>query len=79
MRGFRDLRVWQAGMDLVESVYKVTEGQSRQHLKEYLNFLSMAQGSIGELETELEEIISITGALGRQIRALRSALEKSKG
>src|ERR1035437_4756175 len=25
MRGFRDLRVWQGGMELVESVYRVTQ------------------------------------------------------
>ena len=106
-------------MELVESVYRVTqsfpkqelygltsqlrraavsipaniaEGQSRQHIKEYLNFLSMAQGSVGELETELEiagrlnyiepealdSLMSKLGSLGRQIRALRAALEKPK-
>jgi four helix bundle protein len=68
-------------MDIVESVYRVTqsfpkqelygltsqlrraavsipaniaEGNSRQHIKEYLNFLSIAQGSVAELETEIE-------------------------
>ena len=70
----------------------IAEGQSRQHLKEYLNFLSVAQGSVGELETELEiagrlqyigpaeldSLMSKLGALGRQIRALRAALEKPK-
>jgi len=119
MRGFRELRVWQGGMELVECVYRVTqsfprqevygltsqlrraavsipaniaEGQSRQHIKEYLNFLSMAQGSVGELETELEiagrlkylaaeelePLMAKLGSLGRQIRALRVALEKTK-
>ena len=119
MQGFRDLRVWQGGMELVECVYKVTqsfpkqemygltgqlrraavsipaniaEGQSREPLKEYLNFLSMAQGSVGELETELEiagrlgyierqdlePLMSKVGSLGRQIRALRAALGRSK-
>ena len=70
----------------------IAEGQSRHHLKEYLNFLSMAQGSVGELETELEiagrlayvepkeleSLLAQTGAMGRQIRALRAALAKSK-
>jgi four helix bundle protein len=70
----------------------IAEGQSRQHLKEYLNFLSIAQGSVGELETELEvagrlnyiepnelaALMSQLGTLGRQIRALRTALEKPK-
>ncbi len=118
MRGFRDLRVWQGGMELVECVYRVTqsfprqeiygltsqlrrsavsipaniaEGQSRQHLKEYLHFLSVAQGSAGELETEIEiagrlnyiapegveSLMSKLGAPGRQIRVLRAALEKA--
>ena len=93
-------------MELVESVYRVTqlfpkqeiygltsrlrraavshpaniaEGQSRQHLKEYLHFLSMAQGSVGELETELE----MAGRRhyidpGTLDPPLTAALEKSK-
>ena len=106
-------------MELVESIYRVTqsfpkqetygltgqlrraavsvpaniaEGQSRQHLREYLNFLSIAQGSIGELETEIEvagrlkyiepkdvaSLISELGSLGRQLRALRAALDRPK-
>src|ERR1700722_14992428 len=81
IQSFRDLRVWQRGMEVVESVYRATqsfpkqelygltsqlrraavsipaniaEGHCRQHIKEYLNFLSIAQGSIAELETEIE-------------------------
>ena len=102
-------------MEMVESVYRVTqsfpkqelygltsqlrraavsitdniaEGQSREHIKEYLNFLSIAQGSVAELETELEiagrlgyiapdalsSLIFQMASLGRQIRALRAAL-----
>jgi four helix bundle protein len=115
MRGYRDLRVWHGGIELVESVYRATqffpkqelygltsqlrraavsipaniaEGHSREHIKEYLNFLSIAQGSAGELETELEiagrlgyiapealgPLMSQLDSLGRQIRALRAAL-----
>ena len=69
----------------------IAEGQSREHLKEYLNFLSIAQGSVGELETELEvagrlkyiapddlePLLASCTSLGRQIRALRAALAKS--
>jgi four helix bundle protein len=106
-------------MELVESVYRVTqafpkqelygltsqlrraavsipaniaEGQSRQHIKEYLNFLSIAQGSVAEVETEIEiagrlgyiapdavgSILSQLASLGRQIRALRAALAKTQ-
>jgi four helix bundle protein len=68
----------------------IAEGHSREHIKEYLNFLSVAQGSVAELETELElagrldyiapdalePLISQLTLLGRQIRALRAALGK---
>jgi four helix bundle protein len=115
--GFRDLRVWQQGMDLVEEIYKVSnrfpvheiygltaqirrvavsipsniaEGHSREHLKEYLNYLSVAQGSLAELQTQVEvagrlkylsleqvsEINDLAVSLSRQIRALRNALRK---
>lgn len=77
MKSFRELRVWQAAMNLVEKVYRVTqrfpkqetyglvsqiqravvsipsniaEGHTREHLKEYLHHLSMAQASLAELE-----------------------------
>jgi four helix bundle protein len=66
----------------------VAEGHSREHIKEYLNFLSIAQGSVAEVETELEiagrlhyiapdalgSLMLQLGSLGRQIRALRAAL-----
>src|SRR5687768_10236839 len=81
MKSFRELRIWQAAMDLVEKVYLLTrsvpkqetygltsqlqraavsipsniaEGHAREHLKEYLHHLSMAQASLAELETQLE-------------------------
>jgi len=104
-------------MDIVESVYRVTqsfpkqelygltsqlrraavsipaniaEGNSRQHIKEYLNFLSIAQGSVAELETEIEiagrlkylapgeveSLMKLLISLGKQIRALRAALAR---
>ncbi len=114
---FRDLRVWQAAMDLVEGVYRLTqtfpreeaygltlqlrraavsvpsniaEGQAREHLREYLHHLSMAQGSLAELETQLElanrlgltarepgeQILDQTTAVAKQLKALRTALER---
>src|SRR5215510_5282912 len=81
VKSFRDLRVWQAGMDLVEQVYLLTqqfpkhemyglasqmqraaisipsniaEGHTRTHSKEYLHHLSIARGSLAELQTQLE-------------------------
>jgi four helix bundle protein len=81
INSFRDLRVWQAGMELVEQVYLLTqifpkremyglasqiqraavsipsniaEGHTREHSKEFLHHLSIAQASLAELETQLE-------------------------
>ncbi len=78
VKSYRDLRVWQAAMNLVEQVYRLTrafpkqetyglssqmqraavsipsniaEGHTREHLKEYLHHLSIAQASLAELET----------------------------
>ncbi|HEX8097579.1 MAG TPA: four helix bundle protein [Pyrinomonadaceae bacterium] len=115
IKSFRDLRVWQAGMDLVEDVYRLTqtfpksevygltsqmqraaisvpsniaEGHAREHIKEYLHHLSMAQASLAELETQLEiaarlnylhpeklkQCLEQTAALGRQLYSLRNSL-----
>ena len=80
VRDYRDLIVWQKGMDLVTEVYRVTrgfpreelygltnqvrraavsipsniaEGHARQSTAEYRHFLSIAQGSRAEVETQL--------------------------
>ena len=115
MKSFRELRVWQAAMNLVEKIYRLTrafpkhetyglasqiqraavsipsniaEGHTREHLKEYLHHLSMAQSSLAELETQLEislrlkylssdqfkEILGDGNSLGRQLYALRNSL-----
>ena len=117
INNFRDLRVWQAGMDLVEQVYRLTqdfpqaeiygltsqlrrcavsipsniaEGHTRESNKEYLYHLSIAQGSLAELQTQLEIACRLGYAsdeqaalafehalsLTRQLYALRNALAK---
>ncbi len=80
-RNFRDLIVWQKSMELVVSVYGLTEqfpkselfgltqqmrrasvsipsniaeGSKRSTQKDFLNFILIAAGSGGELETQLE-------------------------
>ena len=119
VNSYRDLRVWQAGMTLVETVYQLTcsfprhetyalssqmqraavsipsniaEGHAREHIKEYLHHLSMAQASLAEVETQLEiasrlgylsrsqfaEVFGFTQSLGRQLRALRNSLLKTR-
>ena len=115
VRGFRDLRVWQQAIDLVEQVYRLTErfpdremyglavqlrraavsvpsniaeGHTRQHIKEYLNHLSIAQGSLAEIETQLEiafrlkfiptdshqALLTQVTSLPKQLYALRNSL-----
>ena len=80
LRGYRELKVWQKSMDLVEESYRLTaafprnelygltsqlrraavsvaaniaEGHGREHLGDYLRSLSIANGSLMELETHL--------------------------
>jgi four helix bundle protein len=80
VRSYQDLRVWQAGMDLVIRVYRmgkalpaaeryglvsqmrravvsipanIAEGHGRSHLGDKLRHLSVANGSLKELETEV--------------------------
>ena len=118
MKGFRELRIWQAAMDLVEKIYLLTrsfpkqetygltsqlqraavsipsniaEGHAREHLKEYLHHLSMAQASLAELETQLEialrlkyltagqlkELMDDSSSLGKQMYSLRNALRRT--
>ena len=117
IESFRDLRVWQAAMDLVEGIYRLTEtfpkheayglasqmqratvsipsniaeGHTREHSKEYLHHLSIAQASLAELQTQVEiaarlkycpaaqrdEIVERCGSLAKQLYALRNALLK---
>ena len=118
IRSFRDLRVWQAAMDLVEQIYVATrtfpkhelyglasqmqraavsipsniaEGHTRAHSKEYLRHLSIARGSLAELQTQLEialrlkycsadeigQLITQADSLGKQLYTLRNALTKN--
>jgi four helix bundle protein len=119
VRNYKELRVWQGAMDLVEKLYglsasfppeenyglrsqirraavsipsNIAEGQSRASTKEFLNHLSIAQASLAEVETQLEISVrlkyltaeQVTAAvtaiqkLGKQIHALRNALEARK-
>ena len=116
---FRDLRVWQQGMDLVEQMYGVSrdfpkheiyglssqmrraavsipaniaEGHIRRQPRAYLNYVSIALGSLAELQTELElarrlgyispqqhsSIETQTAALARQLQALRNSLSGAR-
>ena len=67
----------------------IAEGHSRFHTKEFLNHLSIARGSLAELETELmisqrvgylseqqlQKVLVMTDEIGRMTAGLRHALE----
>jgi four helix bundle protein len=68
----------------------IAEGHTREHIKEYLHHLSMAQASLAEVETQLEigvrlkyipprqvsRLLEDIGSLGKQLYALRNALTR---
>ena|SRR5438876_1224349 len=67
----------------------IAEGHGRSHTKEYLNHISMAKGSLCELETQLElshrvgymseevlePLMALSDEIGRMLTALRQKLE----
>ncbi|HEX6513515.1 MAG TPA: four helix bundle protein [Chloroflexota bacterium] len=100
--GYRDLRVWQAGIDLVELIYRATndfppsevygrssqmrraavsipsniaEGHARDHLAEYIHHLSIAQGSLAEVTTQVEIAIRLTYLTSEEAAELLNQLE----
>jgi four helix bundle protein len=117
INSFRDLRVWQSGIELVTQIYRLTqffpreelyglisqlrreaisvpsniaEGHARESSKEYLNYLSIVQGSLAEIQTQIEiavrldfiqhesaqQTVEFASSLSRQIFALRNAIAR---
>ena len=113
---YRELKVWQAAMDLAEQCYRgtktfprdelfgmisqirraaasvpanIAEGQGRYHTKEFLHHLSIARGSLMELEThlllsnqvgllakpDLDKLLALADQIGRMLTGLRQALQ----
>jgi four helix bundle protein len=70
----------------------IAEGHAREHRKEYLHHLSTAQASLAELEThaelaarlgycslqQLTAFLEKADSLGKQLRALRTALKSPR-
>lgn len=116
VRSYRDLRVWQFGMDLVETIYRETrslppdekfglvsqirrcsvsipaniaEGHGRKATGAFANHLSIASGSVAELETHLllcqrlgyidnttvTELLTKCDDIGRMLTGLRRSLK----
>ena len=117
IRSYKDLQVWQRGMDLTTLVYRlssalpqderfglvsqmrraavsvpanIAEGHQRTSTKDYLRFLSIASGSLAELETlielasrlysinkiSVEELVGQADELGKMLRSLQQRLEE---
>jgi len=117
LRSYRELKVWQKAMELIERCYDITrsypaderfglisqirraavsvaaniaEGQGRDHTREFLNHLSMARGSLMEVETLLQVsqrvgylpertlsvLLDLSAEVSRMLSGLRQALEK---
>ena len=116
-KGYKDLLVWQKGIELVKEIYKLTkafpgderfglisqtrraaasipsnlaEGQARHTTGEFIQFVSHAEGSLAELETQITvstelgycaqtsaaRAQELSGELKRMLNALRRTLEK---
>ena len=119
VRSYRDLRVWQYGMDLVVECYRATrtfpkdelyglvsqmrraavsipsniaEGHGRLYTGQYLQHVSVANGSLMELETQIlisarlgfltaeetKTLLSRTADLGRMLAGLLRKLQQKR-
>lgn len=71
----------------------IAEGRHRNHRKEFVQFLSIAYGSLAELETHVmiaerlgylngnhkESLLDMTSEVGRMINGLKRSIEGKKG
>ncbi len=117
LKDYRELIAWQKAMDLVELVYRATdgfprkevygltsqmrravvsvpcniaEGQARTTTRDFLNFLSIATGSLKEVETQVlisqrlgyldepqtSRLLDLTTEVGRVVSGLTNSLKR---
>ena len=117
VKDYRELIAWQKAMDLVELVYRATdgfprkevygltsqmrravvsvpcniaEGQARSTTRDFLNFLSIATGSLKEVETQVlisqrlgyldepqtSRLLDLTTEVGRVVSGLTNSLRR---
>jgi len=117
MRNYRDLKVWQAALQLAVDICRalesfpkheqygicsqirrsavsvpsnIAEGHQRDSTKEFLQFLSIARGSLAEVETQIiisqelgyfkkedaEAFLARTSELLRMLQGLQAALRR---
>ena len=101
---YRDLTVWQQGMDLVVEIYRlanmfpqqeifaltsqirraavsipanIAEGHGRLHRGDYLRHLSIARGSLMEVETHLQIAVRLNYLSRDQVKATWTLLQET--
>jgi four helix bundle protein len=109
IRDYKDLQVWQKGMELAKDVYRLTrdfpsdekfglvsqmrraavsvpsnlaEGQARNTTGEFVQFISHAEGSLAELDTQLRLAVALgfckpsdAKAVGSQVIEIQKMLK----
>jgi four helix bundle protein len=105
INSYRDLKVWQLGMEIAERVYHLTakfpvderfgltsqlrraavsvpaniaEGHARAFTKEYLRHLSIAVGSLAEVETYLELSVRLRIGAPTMVNELRGLADEER-
>src|SRR5260370_2563680 len=82
-RGFRDLRVWKDGMDLVEQVYRLTQDFPKQELYGLTNQLRRASVSVpsniaeGQTRTHLKEDLYFLSNARGSLAEVQTQLERA--
>lgn len=101
--GYRDLVVWQKGIELAKRVYGLTagfppeekfglvsqmrrsavsipsnvaEGQARHTTREFIQFISHAEGSLAELDTQLRIGVELGYCLGGDTAEMSALMEE---